>query len=259
MDRHGKRQQVGNQHLTTEKKQVPHSYYSMCQAKGDDNSARPYGTVQLLLHRRRKCLVLRSAQKGLLTCMFWRKEKQRNLGQLSEVALTQKTVTLISLPISQLQSVLDALHLLAVLAQLCLLQLYLKLYLLLPEGQQVNLLHPRPHQPLAANDPCLNEKAMLVLHVRMVAATWSHLWLQQGIFFPFFLIKQWQALYAVVRGQRLPELSQKSNIQKPEVLNTFNSDFVLSDCKHIYRRSNCILRVILQFFCKTTYNIFPRI
>lgn len=78
----------------------------MCQAKGDDNSAGPYGTVQLRLHRR-KCLVLRSAQKGLLTCVFSRKEKQRNLGQLSEVTLTQKTATLVSLPVSQLQSVLD--------------------------------------------------------------------------------------------------------------------------------------------------------
>lgn len=130
----------------------------------------------------------------------------------------------------------------------------------LPEGQQVSLLYLPPHQPLAANDPCLNKKAMLVLDARTVAATWSHLWPQQGIFFfPFFLIKQWQALYAVVRGQWLPELSQESNFQKSEVLNTFNSDFVLSDCKQIYRRSDCILRVILQFFCKAAYNIFPRI
>lgn len=71
----------GNQDSMTEKKLVPHSWYSMHQAKDDDNSAASDRTDQLLPCRKRKCSVLWSAQKGLSwpVCFQGRKNKETEI------------------------------------------------------------------------------------------------------------------------------------------------------------------------------------
>lgn len=213
----------------------------MCRAKDDDYSAGSDGADQLLLHRSRQHSVLGSAQKGLSwpVCFQGRKNKERSwkLAPRSEMTLTRKnTHTGIGTDIRTTVTFGRSAPLwLCWLSCAC-----CSFSTVLSEEQQVSRLHPWPHQPL-----------LLMFLVRMRKQCWSWMWewrllleslfdCNKEFFSSFFLINQWWALYAVVRGQWLPELSQKSNFQKSEVLNTCTSDFVQSDCKQIYRRSDCI-------------------
>lgn len=231
----------------------------MCQAKDDDDSAGSDGTDQLLLRRRRKRSVLWSTQKGLSwpVCFQGRKNKETEIWcSPLRWPRHRKILTPVSVLVSLLHSLSEDLHLFG-----C-------------AGSAV---------PVAALAPCFLKGSrsvfvtldhispLLMFLVRMRRQRWS--WMRQWrllseclfdcnkdfFFSPSLLINQRRGLCAVIWGQWRPKLSQKSNFQTSEVLNTCTSDFVQSDCKEIYRRrSDCILRVILHFFCKMTENkIFP--
>lgn len=184
MDRCGKRQQVGNQDLTTQEKPVPHSHvpgkgwWQQCWFKWD-------WSATATQKEKAFGFVVRT-ERPLLTCVFSRKEKQRKKLKSSAALwddLDQKnTHTVISTDIRTAVTFGRSAPLwLCWLSCTC-----CNFSTVLPEEQQVSRLHPSPHQPLVVDVPGPNEKATLVLDVRMVAAIGKPLWLQQGIF--FFLV-----------------------------------------------------------------------